>query len=77
MAMALTGGYLPDSKKFAVSINYGTFERQNAAAMSSYLHLNENVMLSGGLSYDVEAKQYGGRAGMLFAWQGNRSRAVE
>lgn len=77
MAMALTGGYLPDSKKFAVSISYGTFERQNAAAMSGYLRLNENVVLSGGLSYGVEAKQFGGRAGMLFAWQGNRSRVVE
>jgi hypothetical protein len=45
--------------------------------MSSYLHLNENVVLSGGLSYGVEAKQFGGCAGMPFAWQGNRSRAVE
>jgi hypothetical protein len=34
-------------------------------------------VLSGGLSYGVEAKQFGGRAGMLFAWQGNQSRAVE
>jgi trimeric autotransporter adhesin len=75
--MALTGGYLPDSKKLAVSINYGTFERQNAALLSSYLRLNENVVLSGGLSYGVEAKQFGARAGVQFAWQANRSRVVE
>ena len=64
-------------KKFAVSINYGRFERQNAAAMSSCLRRNENVVLSGGLSYGVEAKRFGARAGMLFAWQGSRSRVVE
>jgi hypothetical protein len=68
MAMALTGGYLPDSKKFAVAINYGTFVGQNAAAMSGYYRLNQNVVLSGGVSYGVEARQVGGRAGMLFAW---------
>ena len=45
--------------------------------MSSYLRRNENVVLSGGLSYGVEAKQFGGRAGMLFAWQGNRERVLE
>ena len=60
-----------------IAINHGTFQRQNAAAMSSYFRLSENVVLSGGLSYGVEAKQFGGRAGVLFAWQGNRSRAVE
>jgi hypothetical protein len=30
--------------------------------------LAETVVLSGGVSYGVEAKQFGGRAGMLFAW---------
>jgi hypothetical protein len=66
IVMARTGGYPPAG-----------FERQNAAGMSSYLRRNEDVVLSGGLSYGVEAKQFGGRAGMLFAWQGNRVRAVE
>lgn len=67
MAMALTGGYLPEHKKFAIAVNYGTFERQNAAALSSYFRLNETVVLSGGLSYGFEQRQFGGRAGMLFA----------
>ncbi len=69
VAMALTGGYLPDSKKFAVAINYGTFVGQNAAALSTYLRVTDHVVFSGSLSYGVEAKQFGGRAGMLFAWQ--------
>ena len=68
MALAMTGGYLPDHKNFAVAINYGTFERQNAAALSSYFRLNDHVVLSGGVSYGVEQKQFSGRAGMLFAW---------
>ena len=42
-----------------IAINHGTFQRQNAAAMSSYFRLSENVVLSGGLSYGVEAKQSG------------------
>ena len=49
--------------------NYSAaFVGQNAAALSSYFRINENVVVSGGLSYGVEAKQVGGRAGMLFAW---------
>jgi hypothetical protein len=36
--------------------------------MSSYFRLSDDVVLSGGVSYGVEAKQFGGRAGMLFAW---------
>jgi len=68
MAMALTGGYLPERKNFAIAVNYGTFERQNAAALSSYFRLTESVVLSGGLSYGVEQRQFGGRAGVLFAW---------
>jgi len=58
----------PESKSFAVAVNYGTFERQNAAALSSYFRLSDHVVLSGGVSYGVEQKQFGGRAGMLFAW---------
>jgi hypothetical protein len=38
--------------------------------MSSYCRHNENVVLSGDLSYGVAAKQFGGRAGMLFACMG-------
>ncbi len=68
MAMALAGGFLPDQKTFAIGFNYGTFQRQNAAAISTHLRLSEHVVLSGGLSYGVEAQQFGGRAGMLFAW---------
>lgn len=52
----------------AVAVNYGTFQQQNAAALSTYLRITDNVVLSGGVSYGVEARQLGRRAGMLFAW---------
>ena len=68
MAMAMTGGFLPDKKTFALAVNYGHFERQNAAAVSGYYRLTDTVIVSGGVSYGVEARQLGGRAGMLFAW---------
>ena len=35
MAMAIAGGFLPDRKTFAIGFNYGTFQRQNAAAIST------------------------------------------
>jgi hypothetical protein len=68
MAMALTGGWLPDSKNFAVSVNWGNFRGQNATAFSGYYRVSPNVVVSGGLSWGVEQGQIGGRAGMLFAW---------
>jgi trimeric autotransporter adhesin len=68
MAMAMTGGFLPDRKTFAIAVNYGHFERQNAAAVSGYYRLTDAVVVSGGVSYGVDARQFGGRAGMLFAW---------
>jgi hypothetical protein len=47
------------------------------ALTGGYIRINENVVLSGGLSYGVEAKAFGGRAGMLFAWLANQVSIVE
>jgi hypothetical protein len=68
MAMALTGGSLPDKKNFALAANYGTFQSQNAVGLSSFLRLSDNVVLSGGMAYGVDQKDFGGRAGMTFSW---------
>ena len=65
--MGLGGGFRPD-QTFAIGFNYGTFQRQNAAATLAHLRLSEHVLLCGSVSYGVEAQQFGGRAGMLFAW---------
>jgi len=68
MAMAMGGGSLPDNKKFALGVNYGTFAGQNAFALSSALRLNANVVASGALGFGVDQNQIGGRAGLQFAW---------
>jgi hypothetical protein len=68
MAMAMTGGFLPDNKKFAVAVNHGNFSGQNALAMSSFLRVTPNAVISGGISYGVNTNQIGTRVGALFAW---------
>jgi hypothetical protein len=68
MAMAMTGGFLPDSKAFAVAVNFGNFAGQSAMAMSSYYRVSSNTVLSGGISYGVNSNQVGTRVGALFAW---------
>lgn len=52
----------------AIAIDSGAQAINNAAALSTCLRITDNVVLSGGVSYGVEARQLGGRAGMLFAW---------
>jgi hypothetical protein len=68
MAMALTGSALPANKKAAIAVNYGTFEGQNAVALSSYLRIDDSTVVSGGISYGVDQNLVGGRFGMQWAW---------
>jgi autotransporter adhesin len=49
MAMAMGGGGLPETKKYAVGVNYGTFAGQNAFALSSALRLSDNLVASGAI----------------------------
>jgi hypothetical protein len=44
------------------------FEGQNAVALSTFVRVTDNVILSGGASYGIEQSKFGGRAGLLFAW---------
>ena len=68
MALAMGGGGLPDHKKFALGINYGTFAGQSALALSSAARLTDNLVVSGSLGYGVDENQLGGRLGMQIAW---------
>ena len=68
MAMAMGGGGLPDNKKYALGINYGTFAGQNALALQSALRLSENIVASGAVGFGIDQKQVGGRVGVQFAW---------
>ena len=68
MAMALAGSALPAGKKLAVAVNYGTFGGMSAVALSSHVRVDDNAVVSGGISYGVEQNLVGGRVGMQFAW---------
>jgi autotransporter adhesin len=70
MAMAMSGAFLPDNKKFALAANYGTFGGEGGLALTGLYRLSNNVVLSGAAGYGVgpDAGQFGGRAGVQFAW---------
>jgi trimeric autotransporter adhesin len=70
MAMAMGGGFLPDNKKFALGMNYGTFSGESGFALTGLYRLTGNVVVSGSAGYGMgpDASQFGGRAGVQFAW---------
>ncbi|MFZ1920780.1 MAG: YadA-like family protein, partial [Xanthobacteraceae bacterium] len=69
MAMAMGGGFLPDNKKFAVAVNYGGFAGQNAMAFNGLARITDNIVASAALGYGFDGgSQFGGRAGLQFAW---------
>ena len=37
-------------------------------ALSSYVRVTDQVVVSGGLGYGVGASQFGGRVGVQFSW---------
>ena len=69
--MALTGGFLPDSKKFALAANAATFNGQGALGISAYGRLNESTVFSGGVAFATAGSNktaIGGRVGVQVAW---------
>jgi autotransporter adhesin len=68
MALAMGGGTLPNDKNFAVSINWGTFEGENAFAGSAYARITENLLIHGGLGVGASEGTFGGTAGLTFTW---------
>ncbi|MBZ9678654.1 YadA-like family protein [Mesorhizobium sp. ES1-1] len=68
MALAMAGSGLPGDKNYAVSLNWGTFEGENAFAGSAQARINENVILSGGIGMGASNHTVGGRAGVTVAW---------
>ncbi len=70
MAIALggSGAILPDDKDFAASLNYGTFDGQNAMSFSGVGRLSENIFLNAGVGTGLNQGTVGGRAGVTFAW---------
>jgi hypothetical protein len=68
MAMAMAGAALPSDKDFAVSINWGAFEGENAFAGTAHARLTDNLFVNGGLGVGLSGDTVGGRAGLMLAW---------
>ncbi len=68
MAMAMAGGFLPDNKRFAMAVNYGTYGGQSAVAVSGFVRLDQNWVVSASAGYGANVDTFGGRVGLLTAW---------
>lgn len=67
MAMAMAAPAMPTDKNYAVSINWGGFEGQNAFAGTAQARISENFMVHGGIGLGSTGT-VGGRAGLTYAW---------
>lgn len=67
MAMAMAAPTMPYDKNYAVSINWGNFEGQNAFAGTAQARVSESFIFHGGVGIGSSGT-LGGRAGVTFAW---------
>ena len=56
------------TEKFALSVNWGTFEGENGAALSGAVRIYKNVQLQGSFAYGFRANMPGGHAGLRFGF---------
>ncbi|QCI67620.1 hypothetical protein E8M01_27375 [Phreatobacter stygius] len=68
IALAMAGANLPDSKRFAVSANWGTFRGEHGLAATAAVRLTDNAFVHGGIGIGTSRGGIGGRAGITFAW---------
>ena len=69
MAFAMGGTpWLLPTERFAVSIDWGTFQSTNAVAINGAVRLGTNVQANGGLAYGANGGGAGGRAGVRVGW---------
>jgi hypothetical protein len=69
MAFAMGGTpWLLPTERFAVSMDWGTFQGTNALALNAALRLGTNVQANGGLAYGANGGGAGGRAGVRVGW---------
>jgi hypothetical protein len=69
MAFAMAGTpWLLPAERFAVAMDWGTFQGTNAVALNGAFRLSTNVQASGGLAYGANGGGVGGRAGVRVGW---------
>jgi trimeric autotransporter adhesin len=69
MAFAMAGTpWLLPAERFAVSVDWGTFQGTNALALTAAYRLGTNVQANGGVAYGANGGGVGGRAGVRVGW---------
>jgi trimeric autotransporter adhesin len=69
MAFAISGvPWLQTTERFAVSMNYGTFQGTNGMALNAALRLGTHAQAEGGIAYGANGGGVGGRVGLRFGW---------
>jgi len=69
MAFAIAGTpWLLPTERFAVAMDWGTFQGTNAVALNAAFRLSTNVQANGGLAYGANGGGVGGRAGVRVGW---------
>ena len=60
--------WLLPTERFAVSMDWGTFQGTNALALTAAVRLGTNVQANGGLAYGANGGGASGRAGVRVGW---------
>jgi trimeric autotransporter adhesin len=68
IAIAMSGGWLPDNKIFAIATNLANFQGQNAMSLNAYYRISPNIVVNGGVGAGFQHNGVGSRVGALFAW---------
>ena len=69
MAIAMGGAVPPGpGQLFAMAVNFGTFNGQNAAAMSGTIRVHRNICVTTGAGLGLGRGKYGGRVGVSIGW---------
>jgi hypothetical protein len=68
VAIAISGSALPDSKRFAITSNWGNFRGTNAMSLIAQARVSDNVVANAGFAGGFQYGGVGTRAGLTFAW---------
>jgi YadA-like membrane anchor domain len=68
VAIAMSGAALPDSKRFAITTNWGNFRGTNAMSFIAQARISDNIVANAAFAGGFQYGGVGTRAGLTFAW---------
>jgi len=68
VAIALSGSALSDTKRFAVTTNWGNFRGTNAMSFIAQARISDNIVANAAFAGGFQYGGIGTRAGLTFAW---------